>query len=229
MRKLKSLRGKTRKRTGWVNFDDDFSLPIRTLSVAEELTFNFAQHIKMPTVQRRATAEEIEELKVNDPNFNSKIIPFVRVYDKTSEDYEESIQEKERLERIAVVAKYIDMDFPVEEEDGSVITLWEDFGIEKGDYYELSKFLAYEMSLSTLDLEKILIEVKALQGESVYEKLARFEQLTGHNMVKILEYVYEGASKEVTKIKEIQEVGLKAQEKAEELNKEYDNNEEEGL
>ena len=221
MRKLKSFRGKTRKKTGWVNFDDDFSLPIRTLSVAEELEFNFSQHIKLPTTQRRATAEEVEELKKNDPNFNAKIIPFVRVYDETSEEYSESIQEKEKLERIAVVAKYIDMDFPIEEEDGSVISLWEDFEVEKGDYYELAKFLAYEMSLSTLDLEKILIEVKALQGESVYEKLARFEQLTGHNMVKILEYVYEGAAKESTKMKTIAEAGLKAQEEAEKLNKEY--------
>jgi hypothetical protein len=226
MRKLKSLRGKTRRKTGFVEFEDGFALPIKTLSIAEEVTFTFNEYLNIPVVQRRATAEEVEELKKTDPSFNSKIIPFIKVYDKTNPEFEHDTVEIQRLSQIANTAKYIDMDYIVESEEGTPVTLWEDFGIAKGDYYELAKYLAYDMCLSTMDLERILVEVKALQGESIYEKLARFEQLTGRDMIKILNYVHEGIARENAAMADLVEKGTKAEAEAEKLNRQYGEEEE---
>ncbi|MGL5576787.1 MAG: hypothetical protein ACRDD8_05340 [Bacteroidales bacterium] len=218
MRKLKSLKGKTRRKKGWVEFDDEFFLPIKTLSVAEEIMFSFDEHIEVPTIQRRATAEEVEQLKQEDPSFNSKIIPFIKIYDKSSQAYAENLQEKEKLEQIASIIKYVDMDFKNEDE----LTLWEDFEIEKGDYYELSKYFAYELCLSSQDLEKILHAVKGLQGESVFEKLAMFEKLSNQDMSKILNYVYEGVRRENENVAEMVEKGNQAMKIAEDMNKNYE-------
>ncbi len=217
MRKLKSLKGKTRRKNGFVELGDDIVLPIKTLSVAEEIDFNFDEHYNIPVIQRRATQDELEEIKKEDPSFNSKIIPFIKIYDKTSSEYVESMEEKKRLEQVATVIKYIDMDYILE--DGN--TLWQDFEIEEGDFYELAKYFAYDFNISAKDLELILIEIKALQGESVYEKLSNFEKITRQGMVKVLNYVYEGMAREEQEMKDTIDRGIEAMELADKFNSEY--------
>lgn len=214
MRKLKSLKGKTRKKTGFVELEDDIVLPVKTLSVAEEVEFNFDEHYSIPVIQRRATQDELEEIKKDDPSFNSKIIPFIKVYDKTSPEYAGAMEEKKRLEQVATVIKYIDMEYVNEEGQ----TLWQDFEIEEGNFYELAKYFAYDFNIAAKDLELILIEIKALQGESVYEKLSSFEKMTKQGMIKILNYVYDGMEREDKEMRSTIDRGIKAMEMADELN-----------
>jgi hypothetical protein len=201
MANIKSLKGVTRRKNGIVELGDGVVLPIRTLSIAEEVIGNFNEYYEIPKRNRRATQEEIEDIKKMDPTFNTKTIPMITDYDVASAAYQEALLEKEKLEEMLSVIKYIDMDYKLE--NGN--TLWEDLGIKRGDWFRLAKIFAYDLCLTAKDLELITIEVKKLRGESVFEKLAKFEKATNVSTPEILSLVY---NKDEIKDKMMQAVSL---------------------
>ena len=188
MSKIKSLKGLNRRKTGVIELEDGVVLPIKTLSITEEVMGNFNKYYEIPKIHRRATKEELEDIKKVDPTFNSKTIPMIVEYDLTNDEYQEKLLEKEKLEELLSIIKYIDMDYIIDEEAGT--TLWEDLEVRKGDWFALAKKFAYDLCLTTKDLEIITLKVKALKGESVFEKLAKFEKATNVSTPEILNLVF---------------------------------------
>ncbi len=129
MRKIKSLKGKTLKKTSFVELDNGIVLPLKTLSITEDKLIQLRTQVIIPRKLRPATEEEIDLLAKSDPAFNAKTRPMISEYDVESEEYLEYADRQSKLQRILNIIKYVDMDYKVEDENGNEITLWEDLNI----------------------------------------------------------------------------------------------------
>ena len=188
-RKVMSFKGKSLKRTGIAIVgaeSDPIELPIRTLSISEETQVRIQSNHPIPRKIRPATGKEIEEIKINDPNFNKKAYPMLAVYDTESEEYSDSVELHDKYGEIAKVVKFIDMDCVV---DDNGTTIWDDLDLKRGDWLGACMYFGDVMQLKATDFEIILMEVRKLQGDSVFEKIAKIKQLSGKDIFDILEFM----------------------------------------
>lgn len=185
-RKIKSFKNKSFKKVGIAKLSSGIELPIRTLSISEETSIRLINKEAIPRKVRPATVAEIEKIKKEDPNFNRKTYPMLSVYDTENVKYNEAMEQFEKYEEISKIIKFIDMDCIVEE---SGLSLWQDLEIEKGDWLSVCKFFGDVMQLKATDFETILFEVRKLQGESVFEKIAQIKKLSGKDIFEVLEYI----------------------------------------
>lgn len=190
---IKSFKGISLKQKSTVEISNGIVLPLRTLSISEETTVKFDKYTKIPKKTKPANSKEINEIKKYDPDFNKKLYPMLVKYDVDSVEYREMKEMENKYEETSRVVKFIDMDYVLD--NGN--TIWEDLDIEEGNWLEVCKYFGDEMHLTTADYESILIAVKQMQGESVFEKLARIKRLSGKNMLELLEYIEEMEEKEL--------------------------------
>lgn len=170
-----TLKGKTKRKQGFVDIGDGIVLPIRTLSITEDNDIKIGLNIVIPRNVRPATVEEKETLTKYDPGYNTKTYPMICEYDTTSEEYLSRFDRQEKLQKILNVIKYIDMDYIVDDEGH---TLWEDIGVSKGDWESAAEYFGKELCLTENDLSEIYTEVKKLQKDSVYEQLDKLSRLS---------------------------------------------------
>lgn len=174
--KLKSFKGKTRRKTGFVDLGDDIIIPIRTLSITEDKEIKLSSSIAIPRKVRPATSEEKENLFKFDPQYNPKTYPMICEYDVESEEYQDRFEKKDKMQRMMHVIKYIDMDYVVDEETGA--TLWNDLGIARGNWEGVCEYFGDTLCLTENDMSKIFVEVKRIQKDSVFEQLDKLSKLS---------------------------------------------------
>lgn len=187
MRKIKSLKGKTLKKTGFVELEDGIVLPLRTLSITEDKEIQLRTRVSIPRKSRPATQEEVELLMESDPGFNPKTKPFITEYDVESEEYIEYADRQTKLQRMLNIIKYVDMDYLVEDENGNEITLWEDLNITPGDWESVCAYFGDVLALTDKDLTNIYKEIKVMEKETVFEQLDKLQKLSQRfNVFEIL-------------------------------------------
>ncbi len=188
MRKIKSLKGKTLKKTSFVELEDGIVLPLKTLSITEDKLIQLRTRVIIPRKTRPATEEEIELLSKSDPAFNSKVRPMISEYDIESEEYLDYADRQSKLQRILNIIKYIDMDYKVEDEEtGETRTLWEDLNISEGDWESVCAYFGDILQLTEKDLTEIYKAVKIMEKDTVFEQFDKFQKLTNkYNMFELL-------------------------------------------
>lgn len=198
-RKIKSFKKKSLIRRGFVELgggEDTFEVPIKTLSVTDERDIYIDMEIAIPYKDSIPTEEE-KSFLTNDPSYNKKMYPMIRKYDSESVEYKKALAMKGRYESLLNVIKYIDLDYEISKGK----TLWDDLGIEKGDWLGACKFFGDELGIRDVDIENILIEARSLKGDSMYEKIALLKGATGLDMMSIIDI----AAKVVSESKETSE------------------------
>ena len=187
MRKIKSLKGKTLKKTSFVELDNGIVLPLKTLSITEDKLIQLRTQVIIPRKLRPATEEEIDLLAKSDPAFNAKTRPMISEYDVESEEYLEYADRQAKLQRILNIIKYVDMDYKVEDENGNEITLWEDLNIAEGDWESVCAYFGDVLELTEKDLTEIYKEIKIMEKETVFEQFDKFQKLANkYNMFELL-------------------------------------------
>ena len=187
MRKIKSLKGKTLRKTSYIELEDGIVLPLKTLSITEDKQIQLRTHIAIPRKTRPATEEEVVLLIKSDPAYNPKVKPMIAEYDTESEEYLEYADRQEKLQRILNIIKYVDMDYVVEEENGEKKTLWEDLDIPYGDWESVCVYFGDVLQLTEKDLTEIYKQVKIMEKDTVFEQFDKFQKLTNkYNMFELL-------------------------------------------
>lgn len=175
MQKITSLKGKTKRKNGFVDLGDGIVLPIRTLSLTEDKEIKINETVVIPRKVRPATVEEKETLAKYDPGYNTKTYPMICEYDTSSEEYLDKFDRKEKLQKILNIIKYVDMDYVIDE-DGT--TLWEDIGLSKGNWEGACEYFGDTLCLTESDLSEIYSQVKKIQKDSVFVQLDKLSKLS---------------------------------------------------
>lgn len=185
-RKIKSFRNKKLIKRAIIEIgdtDEAFEIPIRTLSVTDEREIRFDMDVAIPYEDKIPSVEEIAYLTENDTKFTNRKYPMIRKYKVDSEEYKAEMEKKAKYESLLNVLKYIDMDYEIKKG----VTLWDDIGVDKGDWLGVCKFFGDEVGIRDIDIEKIIIEAKSLKGDATYEKMALLQSATGLDLMTILD------------------------------------------
>lgn len=185
VRKIGSLKGKTKRKEGFVELGNDIVLPVRNLSITEDKNITLKSMLHIPKKVRPATQEEKDTLTQHDPTYNAKTYPMICEYNVDSPEYQEFMERRDKLQQLLNVIKYIDMDYEIEEG----ITLWDDIGVEKGNWDSACEYFGDVMCLSEQDLSDIFVEVKRIQGESVFAQLDKLKKLSDKSVFEILRLI----------------------------------------
>lgn len=217
MRKAKSLKNISFRKYGEVTFGD-ITLPIRTLSISEEINAQITFPNDIPKKLERPTEAMKEHLTKADPKYNTNMYPMIRVYDVLDVKYVETTNKIQRYGKMLEALKYIDFDASTDEE--GKISLWQDIGIVKGDWFKVCEFFE-EKGFGSVEFELIINKAKALSGETLFERLGKIQDITKEDMFtiimklealstskedKIKETEYITKIKEVTEAKELENI-----------------------
>ncbi len=165
--------------------DDSITIPIKTLSISEELAVKFNEPSKLPTQISTLTESEKQQIAAQDPLYKKEVYVAYKVIDKTSALYKEHELKKEKYTPILEVAKYINFNKEVTTDEGTV-PFYEYLGIKnKNDWFEICEKLD-EIGLSENHIEKIIIEVNKLKGNGLFKKLSRLQEITNMDYVTLL-------------------------------------------
>lgn len=183
MRKAKSLKNITFKKYGEVDLGNGVILPIKTLSIAEEAKAVLSFPNEVPRKLEKPSEELKKRLTENDPKYNDKMYAMIRVYDVSDTKYLEMAEKIQRYSKTLEAIKYIDFDATIDEE--GKVTLYQDMGVEVGDWFGIcAKF--DEMGFGAVEFEKVINKAKALQGETLFEKLGKIQTITDMDMFTLI-------------------------------------------
>lgn len=159
-------------------------IPITNRSIKETTKIMASiEKIKVPKKTRYATAEEVEDIKKNDPTFKVGSLPMVTCYDKTHEKYQEQLLLANSSARVLEIAgQFIDMD--CETETG---TVWSDWGLQPNDWIGVTQYLLGNFTQK--DIESMDIAIKGKLGQSSYVLLAKLEELSGKSAIEVLRII----------------------------------------
>jgi hypothetical protein len=139
MSKFSSLKNINLVKQGEVEIKG-YVFPIKTTNLNEQLSDVKFDASKFKKKSRIMTAEEKEQLSQIDTSLkNSKLSVMVIEYDLTDPTYIKHAEETLKIKENLLYIKYIDMDMKIEEEDNK--SLWEIWGIPKGDWLGVYNFL----------------------------------------------------------------------------------------
>lgn len=113
-------------------------------NILAQIKNNYKLPLKEKPVNRLSEIEkDIFELRREEDRKHKLIL----CYDTENPKYKEVENEIKKMEIIAHLVSFLDMDAIVENEEGKEINHWERFGIPKGDYLGLCKYLIAEDGL----------------------------------------------------------------------------------
>lgn len=182
VRKLGSLKGKTKRKTGFIDLGNDIVLPLRNLSITEDRAVQLTGNAVIPKRIRPASQEEKDILTAHDPSYNTKTYPMISEYNVESDEYQDYMAKREKYQQLLNTIKYVDMDYEIEEG----VTLWDDLGIDRGNWDAVCAYFGDELCITEQDLSDIFVQVKKLQGESVFVQLEKLKKLSGKSIFEIL-------------------------------------------
>ena len=185
VRKLKSFKslekGQFTKRRE-VMIDENFGIPIKSLSPIEIINLESElETVKPPIKTRKSTAEEKAQFEKDNPNTNKALLRELKVqyYDYTDEEYLEKSKEANTKSWLLQNLKYVDMRRKIDEETGE--EFWQNAGLKsEKDYTGLIAFLFDEvegLGLGEEFLQSLLLNVKGLKSDNINEKLADLDNL----------------------------------------------------
>ena len=180
----------TKKRE--VMIDDEYGIPIKSLSPIEIINLEGElETIKPPIKTRKATKEEKEQFEKDNPNTNKALLRELKVqyYDYTDEDYLAESKEKNTKQWLLQNLKYVDMKRKVGKDE-----FWKNAELKNDkDYEGLITFLFDEESglgLGEEFLNDLLLNVKGLKSDNINEKLAdlnnMFKGVSTFDIVELL-------------------------------------------
>lgn len=158
------------------------TFPVKTLSLAEETSIYIKPSVKFPTKIQSLSESEKIELQSQDTSFNPKIYVATKIVDKTSSEYIQFVEEKEKYSRILDTAKYID--FNRKMEDGNPFYTQLDLKDSK-NWLEICKALD-EAGYSNNHAETVLLKVKSLKKDTIIERIFNLQEITDMDMEDLL-------------------------------------------
>ncbi len=172
-----------------VVYIEDIKIPVRTLSIAEESSVKLNVPFNIPSQIKSLTESEQQTIKESDPNYNPKTYIATKIYDKTSLQWKEYELKKDKYEPLLDSLKYIDFQADFDEViDNETITqpYYKYLGLSSPDnWLEICEYFE-EAGFSQNHAEKILIEVKKLQGDGIFERLHKIQKITNMDYVTLL-------------------------------------------
>lgn len=156
---------------------------------------------------------------------------YIRVIDHSKNDH--ILQEKKFLEKLLSVVIHIDMDYNTNEDPKNVKTLWSEWGIEKGNYKQLtlffSKLITQEAFLNNLNYLIMALKEKRTEKEDILSAIQMnrmTEMLNNLPLEERLEYIGQ-LNKHFNDLKQISDEVL-AKEKEKSKNEKIEDKKEEG-
>ncbi len=182
----------------WI--DDDFKLPVRTLSVAEEAGIQLNIPFGIPSKIIKLTEAEKQDIIDSDPKYNEKTYIATKVYDKTSIQYIDYETKKLKFAPLLEGLKYIDFEFEYEDEETKEkMPFYEYLGLTSPDnWLEICEYFD-NAGMTQNHLEKIIIAVKKMNKDSVFERLYKIQQITQMDYVTLLSALEEVMDKKQDK------------------------------
>ncbi len=150
------------------------TFPVRTLSLAEEVSIFIKPNTKFPVKIQTLTEADKQELIQVDGQYNPKIYVATKVIDKSSTQYLEYLEEKEKYTKILETAKFID--FNRKMEDGKPFYTQLDLPDSK-DWLAICKALD-EAGYGSNHAELILLKIKSIKKESIFERFFNLKAIT---------------------------------------------------
>lgn len=180
VKSFKKMKNKSFRKTAFVEIEEGFSLPLKSLSVTEHRKV-FDYGIEKVYTSRNFNVEEMEEYKKENPNTNMAVMKVFKVVELDKTDYDDKMANEinSTLKPLVETVRYIDLDFI--NEDG--VVLWEDLELDaKDDYVGLAKKLFYKkedggFELGEVFLTKLALTIRTLEDDPILMKIAQLEKM----------------------------------------------------
>lgn len=193
IKSFKDFKNKSFRKTAMVPLNEEYSLPLKSLSVLEQVE-SIDLGVKPPTKLRKMTKEEKEEYLKDNPNVNEALIAQYRVayIDETDKEYLDKLKEHNNIKTLLNYVKYIDLKFKIDKTE-----LWKDLGLKNDkDYIGLVNLMFKEWELGEDVLKKMAVSINALQGDPLFVKLSKLENLyKDKSMFDLVEIINKEAEK----------------------------------
>lgn len=164
---------------------------------------NVRQKYKLPKILKKSSQLSKDELKLFEiSGIDLEDNKFVERYNTEDPKFKEVENEIKKLEIIAQIVSYFDMDAKIYDEDDNEMTYWEAYGVNKNDYLGLCKYLISEEGLgiseASLNIasseiarlnsgEQTLGEKLLEQQDKIESEQRKIEELEGDSNVEELE------------------------------------------
>ena len=193
IKSFKDFKNKSFRKTAMVPLNEEYSLPLKSLSVLEQVE-SIDLGVKPPTKLRKMTKEEKGEYLKDNPNVNEALIAQYRVayIDETDKEYLDKLKEHNNIKTLLNYVKYIDLKFKIDKTE-----LWKDLGLKNDkDYIGLVNLMFKEWELGEDVLKKMAVSINALQGDPLFVKLSKLENLyKDKSMFDLVEIINKEAEK----------------------------------
>jgi hypothetical protein len=158
-----------------IEIDDERSLIFKSLNPVREkkLLHRIISIVEAPVKERKATKEEKEEFKKNNPSVNPVIASELKIkyIDYSDKDYQKKLREDDGWMNLA--ADLINIDLTQKVGD---VELWKDMELEDAeDYIGLAKFLFEFVGFDDNFLKKVKLAKNHIKGDLVSNKLIDIE------------------------------------------------------
>lgn len=188
MKSLRAFRKLNFKKTGFAMLGDDIEIPVRTLSIAEENSIKLNIPFGIPTKIEKLSEADKRRIMEEDKNYNPSAYPACKIYDMSSKEYIEYEEAKVKYDPILSGIKYIDFNYKYE--DGlTFLQNLENTGLPKqGDKINWLQVCRYfeELGITDKCLASIITTAKALQGDTVFEKINKLSKITDMDYIELL-------------------------------------------
>ena len=168
---------------------EDMFIPVRTLSISEENAIRINIPFNLPSKIDVLSAKDMDTIKKADKNYNPLTYPAVKTYDKTSQEWQTYEEEVAKYSPILDGVKYIDFDYKDEEGNTFLALLMQNglpqMDIKKIDWLTVCKFFE-EAGITDNVINDIIVAVKSLKGENVYEKLSKISSLVNMDYITLI-------------------------------------------
>ena len=164
MKEIKSLKGKTLRRRGYITLGD-MELPIHTqgfMTIKEALSDTKKQY-NIPKKKQPATAEEVGIMKSFgfDTKANKTIITRV---DETSDEFIKFKRDINRIELFIRIAMSIDLTYPVGD-----IKLWEDLELKNENDIQGVMDWINGLDMTDMDYKQAVEEIINIEASNIRE------------------------------------------------------------
>ena len=192
MKTLKMFKKLNFRKTKVVAIEDMF-IPVRTISIAEENSIKINIPCNIPSKVGVLNAKDLAEIKKLDKEYNPLTYPAVRTYDKTSKEWIKYEEDVIKYSPILDGVKYINFEYKEVGDDKTFLENLIDNGLPKmtADNINWIEVCMFFESIGITDniINDIIVAVKALKGENVYEKLSKISTLVGMDYITLITHL----------------------------------------
>ena len=186
MRKLKPGKVLSLRKKTILKVDEDIFFPIRTLSLSEEASIKLRLPITLPSKITVPTQGQKEEFISLDPNFKPDVYIATKVFDQTSPQYIAAKSKQNSLEPMLDTLRYIDFNRKIKDEDGNLVAFYQHLGLSApDDWLEICEYFE-EAGFHEGHASQILVEVKKLKGDTIFERIARLQEITKMEYIDLI-------------------------------------------